>query len=225
MSGMFSGLKHFSTIDVSHFSTRKVKYMSNMFAYSNYTSLDLRGFDFSVIISTNSMFYADHQLTTIFWPQNINTPYLENTGLMFAECYVILFIDLSNWDFSNVTTMTSMFHNCFHVTTVSLPSTSFGNQLTTIYDNLTGGLFENCHALQTLSNLSSLNTPFVTDFTSTFKNCLGLTYIDLSNFTIPIGSTTIDMLNLGTNNNRGHIIIDLPQYINTNLIVFADNKN
>ena len=85
------------------------------------------------------------------------------------------------------------------------------------------GIFDSCPLLTSL-DLSNMRTPYITDFSYIFKECTGLTSINMSGLTIPVSSTVTDMLNLGINNNRGDIVIDLPQYINTLFVVSADNK-
>lgn len=84
MEGMFYQIKGATTIDFSNsnFNTEKVTTMESMFAWSEYTTLDLSSFASTALTKTTSMFEG---------------------------CTSLQFLDLRNFDFTNITTTTRMF--------------------------------------------------------------------------------------------------------------------
>ena len=94
---------------------------------------------------------------------------------MFSYCSSLTSLDLSNWDTSNVTSMTSMFYNCNNLTSLDLSNWNTSN-VTKM--NL---MFYYCTSLRSL-NLSNWNTSNVTSMDRMFYYCDSLRSLDLSNF-------------------------------------------
>ena len=84
-------------------------------------------------------------------------------------------LDLSDWNTSNVTDMSSMFSNCYALTYIDLSKFNTSN-----VTNM-ARMFSNCYALTNL-DVSKFNTSNVTNMACMFSNCYALTYIDLSKF-------------------------------------------
>ena len=97
---------------------------------------------------------------------------------MFTSCSNITEIDLSNFDSSRVTNMSSMFSDC-----TSLISINFTNFITSQVEQM-DYMFYECSSLISL-NLSSFDTSKVTDMNCMFSRCLSLSSLDLSNFRTP----------------------------------------
>ena len=87
----------------------------------------------------------------------------------------ILSLDLSNFDTSRVTDMSSMFSNMFNLTSLNL-----SNFNTSKVTNM-GSMFDGMHNLANL-NLSNFDTSKVTNMGSMFLNIKSLTSLNLSNF-------------------------------------------
>ena len=120
----------------------------------------------------NPRYYLNqsNNIVELIWNRNIN-----NCGDMFYYCYDITEIDLSNFNSSQVTYMSSMFHRCS-----SLTSINFTNFNTSKVIEM-WSMFYNCSSLTSL-NLSSFDTSQVTIMQTMFKGCSSLTSLDLSNF-------------------------------------------
>ena len=87
----------------------------------------------------------------------------------------LVFVDLSNFDTSKVTTMSSMFYGCSSLKSLDL-SNFDTSQVTTMYS-----MFYNCSSLKSL-DLSNFDTYQVTDMSFMFDGCRSLESLDLSNF-------------------------------------------
>ena len=94
---------------------------------------------------------------------------------MFRELSNIIEIDLSNFDFSEVTTMYCMFYKCSN-----LEKINFGKINTSSVTNMEHS-FQYCSKINSI-DLSNFNTSKVTTMKSMFCGCSKLKYLDLSNF-------------------------------------------
>ena len=84
-------------------------------------------------------------------------------------------IDLSNFDTSEVTSMSNMFSYCINLTKIK-----FGNMITSSVQNM-NRMFYGCSKLMTI-DLSKFDTSKVTSMDFMFAGCSNLVYLDLSNF-------------------------------------------
>ena len=105
MSNMFV-YSQATSINLSNFNTSKVTNMSAMFYKSQATTLDLSSFDTSNVTLMDFMF-AYSQATTLD-VSKLNTSIVKNMSYMFIDSQATT-LDLSNFDTSNVTNMYSMF--------------------------------------------------------------------------------------------------------------------
>ena len=106
---------------------------------------------------------------------SFNTSNVTNMSSMFYGCSSLTDLDLSNFNTSKVTDMNSMFYNCSSLTSLNL--NSFNTSKVTDMNSM----FYSCESLASL-NLSSFNTSNVTSMAGMFMNCLTLTNLDLSSF-------------------------------------------
>ena len=100
---------------------------------------------------------------------------LQSCEYMFSLLKKIKEIDLSNFDFSGVTSMLDMFRDCNR-----LEKIEFGNINTSSVLNMEY-LFYNCTSLTSI-NVSNFDTSSVTTMNRMFTYCKKLTTIDISNF-------------------------------------------
>ena len=128
----------------------------------------------------NSSYYFNEidNFIELIWDNNIN-----NCINIFRQCEDITEIDLSNFDTSEVTDMSSMFYGCSSLKSLELSSFDTSNVA-----NM-WGMFYNCSSLSSL-NLSNFNTSHVTNMLHMFYGCSSLSSINLFNFNI---SNLIDM--------------------------------
>ncbi|WEV42781.1 BspA family leucine-rich repeat surface protein [Bifidobacterium sp. ESL0682] len=104
-----AGTKGLSTIDgLTDFNTSKVTDMSAMFYSGHYSSLDLSSFDTRNVTTMRSMFLVNTHLESIRGLQNFKTPKLTDLAYAF-DTVAVSSLDLSGFDTSHVTDMSSMF--------------------------------------------------------------------------------------------------------------------
>ena len=103
-----------------------------------------------------------------------NSP-INNCDSMFYEMSSILYVDLSEFDASQVTNMHAMFYEC-----TNLKSINLNNLNTTSVENLEA-MFYGCSSLLSL-DLSKLKTSKNKSTNHMFFNCTSLNFINLSNF-------------------------------------------
>ena len=102
------------------------------------------------------------------------------------DCYDIKEIDMSDFDFSEVTNMESLFSNC-----ISLTSINFHNIDTSKVKNMEK-MFYNCSSLLYV-DFSFFDTSNVENMNYMFYSCVALFSIDLSNFDISNAITMTSM--------------------------------
>ena len=168
MSNMFL-YSQATSIDLSNFNTSKVTDMSNMFWNSQATTLDVSNFDTSNVTDMGRMF-QDSQATSIDL-SNFNTSKVTEMGSMFVNSNAIT-LDLSNFDTSNVTNMQSMF---FYSKATILDLSSFDTSNVTDM----GNMFYRSQA--TILDVSNFNTSKVTNMYDMFFYSKA-TILDLSSF-------------------------------------------
>ena len=197
MSNMFV-YSQATSINLSNFNTSKVTNMSAMFYKSQATTLDLSSFDTSNVTLMDFMF-AYSQATTLD-ASKLNTSNVTNMYSMFEGSQATT-LDVSNFDTSKVTDMGWMFK---------------GNKSTTVdvskFDtsNVTNmsNMFSNSQA--TTLDVSNFNTSNVTNMSDMFSNSQATT-LDVSNFNTSkvtnmsymfwnSKSTMLDVSNFNTSN-------------------------
>ena len=153
----------------------------------------------------SNMFYSKGYLTSIEFGSGFNTSNVTNMLRMFAGCFRLTSLDLSNFNTSNVTSMEIMFSRCFGLT--SLDVSNFNTENVTYM----GHMFSQCQSLTSL-DVSNFNTENVTYMTDMFFGCSSLISLDLSNFNTSNvtsmermflscrGLTNLDVSNFSTEN-------------------------
>ncbi len=106
-----------------------------------------------------------------------NTSNVTNMSSMFSTCYSLQTINMSGWDTSKVTSLFSTFRDCEKLQTINMSGWNTSNVTSLFYT------FLNCKKLQTL-NLSGWNTSNVTSMLGTFNGCTSLQTLDLSRWDI-----------------------------------------
>ncbi len=143
--------------------------MSNMFANSQATTLDLSSFDTSKVTNMECMF-SDSQATTLDL-SSFDTSNVTNMGAMFGGSQATA-LDVSNFDTSNVTSMYEMFYNS-QATILDVSKFDTSNVTNMIY------MFANSQAI-TL-DVSNFDTSNVYSMRYMFMNSQA-TVLDVSNF-------------------------------------------
>ena len=168
MSNMFV-YSQATSINLSNFNTSKVTNMSAMFYKSQATTLDLSSFDTSNVTLMDFMF-AYSQATTLD-ASKLNTSIVKNMSYMFIDSQATT-LDLSNFDTSNVTNMYSMFEGSQATT---LDVSNFNTSKVTDM----GWMFKGNKS--TTVDVSKFDTSNVTNMSNMFSNSQATT-LDVSNF-------------------------------------------
>lgn len=111
-----------------------------------------------------------------YWWTNAMIAYLpDDCSELFAHCSKLVFVDLTGFNTSKVTTMEGMFRFC-----TVLQSIDFSSLDTSNVNNM-GGMFSSCHKLKSL-DLSNWDTSNVTIMETMFYACEELSLVDISSF-------------------------------------------
>ena len=130
---------------------------------------------------------------------NFNTSKVTNMSSMFSSCSSLTSLDVSNWNTSNVTDMNYMFYYCNSLTSLDLSNFNTSKVTNMSY------MFSTCMALTSL-DVSNFDTSKVTDMNYMFRNCSALTSLDLSNFNT---SKVTSMSNMFYNCNKAYVDITI----------------
>ena len=194
MEDMFQLTSSLTSLDLSQFNTSNVVSMSKMFDNADsITSLDLSSFDTSNVTSMENMFYQMDQLEEVdlssFNTSNVST--LRNMFRFYdytnGSPNALTALNLSNFDFSNVSDMTHTFSHLYSLTSLELPSSIDSSKVLSMQ-----GSFSQLRSLSEL-NISTLDTSNTTTFSHMFHRSSGLTSLDLSSFNT---SNVQDMSNM-----------------------------
>ena len=113
--------------------------------------------------------------TIYYYSENEKILLNDNSNRLFQNLTALEEIDLSNFDTSNVTSMSAMFSNCGSLESLDLSSFDTSN-VTSL-----AGMFNYCTKLKQL-DLSNFDTSNVTSIRTMFQRCESLEEVDLSNF-------------------------------------------
>lgn len=117
--------------------------------------------------------------TTFNWQMynliNVEVDSLVLHAVYFSACYSLTNLDVSNWDTSSVTNMSSMFNNC-----CSLTNLDVSNWDTSSVTDM-GSMFSGCRSLRSL-DVSNWDTSSVKGMSSMFYECHSLASLDVSNW-------------------------------------------
>ena len=182
----------------TYINNKPISSMSNMFVYSQATSINLSNFNTSKVTNMSAMFYKS-QATTLDL-SNFNTSKVTNMSAMFYKSQATT-LDLSSFDTSNVTLMDFMF-------AYSQATTLDASKLNTSIVKNMSYMFIDSQA--TTLDLSNFDTSNVTNMYSMFEGSQATT-LDVSNFdtskVTDMGwmfkgnkSTTVDVSKFDTSN-------------------------
>ena len=192
--------------------------MHGMFQQCNELEyLDLCNFNTSNITNIEYMFNGCNKLKDIKGlNQFITNEFIDMHG-MFQQCYELEFIDLSNFNTSNVTNMECLFNGCNKLKDIKGLNKIFTNKVTTLsgifqsckelelidISNFNtsmvinmGCLFNECSKLKKIEGINKLITKEVTDMQGLFQNCKELEYLDISNLLLMLQIWDICLMNV-----------------------------
>ena len=123
----------------------------------------------------NDLFNGYINATQILMNGNFHTENTTNMRAMFADCYSMTSVDLSDFNTSKVTDMRSMFSDCDSLKSVDLSSFDTSNVTTMKW------MFYGSGSLERV-DLSGFDTSKVTEAGAMFYVCYGLIEVDVSSF-------------------------------------------
>ena len=205
MSNMFRNCIKLKEIKcVNKINTNKVVNMSSMFcSCKKLKYIDLSNYDTSNVSDMSRMFYECIKLKEIKGINIIKTSKVNNMFGMFCNCEEIEYLDLFNFDTSNVTDMSFLFNECFKLKEIKglnkFNTTKVNNMFGMFYNckeieyldlsnfdtskvaNM-GEMFYYCVKLKEIKGINNFNTKKVTKMNGMFSYCKELENLDLSNF-------------------------------------------
>ena len=167
VSEMFSSCIKLKEIEgINNFKSNKVTNMFGMFIFCREIEyLDLSSFNTSNVTDMGFLFAGCNKLRTIFGIEKFNTNKVGNMQAMFLECSLINYLDLTNFDTSNVNLFQGFFSECINLKEVK-GLNKFNTKKVTNMD----AMFQLCKEIEFL-DLSSFDTSNVTDMTNLFTEC------------------------------------------------------
>lgn len=124
----------------------------------------------------SEMFYGINKLQDIKGLDILDISNTINFSEMFASCYDLTSLDLSNWDISNVTNTSKMFNNCTTLTSLNL-----SNWDTSKITNM-NSMFAFCSNLSNIIDIPTWTVNNLIDARSVFYYCSSLKMLKLQNW-------------------------------------------
>ena len=137
---------------------------------------------------------------------NFNTSQVTSMSQMFRNCFSLVSLNISNIDTSQVLSMSYMFCNCSSLKFLDISNINTIKVTTMLY------MFNNCSSLVSL-DLSSFNTSNVEEINHMFFNCLSLTSLNLSNF----NTSKITDMSYMFNNCSSLVSLDLSSFVTSHV--------
>ena len=148
----------------------KIQDLTKSFANTEFSNIDLRGFDTSDVENMSKMFNGCENLQKLDL-SSFDTSNVKNMCYMFSRCENLQKLDLSSFDTSNVKNMCYMFSRCENLQGLDLSSFDTSNVKNMRH------MFSNCRNLQGLAKLdyevnliSGLNRGCIDDMKLEFQD-------------------------------------------------------
>ena len=141
-------------------------YKANTLSFDDYRINIPSHLSVRISVGISGIIFANDDFTSLDL-SNFDTSAVTNMTSMFSGCSGLTSLDLSNFDTSAVTSMNSMFNGCTSLTSLDL-SNFDTSAVTSMYS-----MFQNCTALTSL-DLSNFDTSAVTSMGNMFNGCTAL---------------------------------------------------
>ncbi len=180
-TGLFGGMAHLETLDVSGGDFSSVTNMSGLLhTCTSLKSVDLSGIDASKVTDVSAMFNGCPSLESVDM-SNLDISSVKDLSALFncADTYLnpssLVRADLSGLIAPSVKSMSAMFRSCDSLESVNLS----GIKAPKLEDM--SAMFFDCRSLREV-NFSMLDTSSVKNMEALFYGCSSLTSLDLSGF-------------------------------------------
>ncbi len=146
-----------------------------MFSFEhNLLHADMANFNTSNVTSMSRMFSYNENLSSVGNLDTCDTSHVEDLSYMFAECEGLASLNAVNLVTASATNIRNLFNKCTALT--ALDVSSFDTSGVTDMRSV----FSLCSNLADLTGVENWNVSNVTQLTSAFEGCRGLTELDLS---------------------------------------------
>ena len=170
---MFSNCQSLAFLNVNNWDMISGRSLSDMFAYSGITDIDLSKWNTENINNLSNLFFSCTKLKQI----DLHTWDISSVSTchwLFRDCSSLEFINIEGWDTSHVNNMERMFGECPKLTTIKGL-----NKLNTSNVRAMQVMFISDTSLKSL-DLSSFDTRNCIDTSQMFQNCYNLKSIYVS---------------------------------------------
>ena len=163
ISSMFNSTSNLKTI-IGHenWDLSNVKDCGLLFYNSGIEELNVTNWNMSGKGSTNGVF-QNSKLSNLIGSENLINSTWSSLPSIFNGCTSLTTLDVSNWDISNVTEMTSLFCNCTNLQTIKGLENWNTSSVYSIVD-----MFKNCKALSDFPNIQNWNLSNCAQFDGLF---------------------------------------------------------
>ena len=188
MKGMFNYCQKLKEIKgINNFNIKKVELMNGMFqSCEQLEYLDLSKWDTSNATNMNYLFNQCYKLKTIKGINRLIKNKSKTIIGIFQYCKNLEYLDISEWDISNISNMDFIFAACSKLKEIKGLNKLKTNKVVSMQ-----GIFYQCYELEYL-DLSNWDTTNVTNMNYMFYECNKLKYLNLLNFSV--NCSTKDML-------------------------------
>jgi len=208
MDAVFEGCTQLKNINFGNIDTSNVLTMRNIFSKcSSLSSVNLENFNTEKVTTFENMFSGCSSMASIDVKQ-LETDKATDLSNMFEDCSELIFLNLNTFKTSNVNDMSNMFKGCTKLQSLDL--SNFDTQNLLDMDNM----FYNCQNLNTL-DLKSFYTPNLEFMEGLFFGCSSLSSLDMSNFNTTLVTSSSEWIS-GVKS-EGKIIYN-PEIFTINLI-------
>lgn len=185
--------------------------MGLQFVFLNNTSLNsvtFHNYNSTIFNNVAGLFSGCTSLTSVTFPNNIDTSNLNSFYIMFENCSSLESLDLSMFDLTTITNMNGMFQGCSSLTEIEWPESATTPKLESM-----DYMFKGCSSLTSI-DLSSFSSELLTSMLQAFDGCTAVTEIKFGdNFT----ASSVSNMNYLFLNLTSLKELDLSKFVTTSL--------
>lgn len=146
VNSLFYGCQQLQSIDLSDFDTSSLTTARRILrGCGNLQTANVTNFLKGTNVDVYEYFSQCYKLGEIIGINTWDTSLITSMDSLFYDCWVLPSLDLSNWDTSNVTNMNGMFYNCKVLAHLDIRNFDFTN--VTSYSSMFSGVPNNCEII------------------------------------------------------------------------------
>ena len=195
MEFTFDGCKNITKIDVADWDVSKVTSFDSFFSAiagnignMKLQKIDVSKWDTSSATGMYGMFYGCGSITSLDL-RGLDVQNVTDFGHMFSDCYALTHIDFTGWDTGSVDSFAAMFNDCDSIERLDV--SEFDTNTARYFNQM----FESCDKLKEITGLENFNTSNVVSFYEMFNGSYSLVELNLSSFDTPSLTETMRTFN------------------------------